>query len=167
MSTRRVQAAPPGAETGHPTRPRRGASALPIKGRANIRKGQSGFTLLEVLVSFVILAFAVIAGLRIFEEGLSHIRAVEARNAAVTVAQNILARLRIAPAVTLGTERGSDNGWRWESRLSALTTARTKPGAVFPVHVEIDVFSQDSATPIFGLETVILSAREPGRGVSP
>lgn len=86
--------------------------------RANAR-GEAGFTLLEVLVAFAILAVAMTATMQAFSGGLNAARRSEAASEALSTARSLLERvgteLPIAPGLRSG---GSAPGPSWSVQVA-------------------------------------------------
>ena len=79
--------------------------------------GDSGFTLLEVLVALVVLGTAVVAVLQLFGGGLRLARAAGDHSDAALVASARLADLEPGP-LTEGTTEGVDGAYRWVRRVT-------------------------------------------------
>jgi len=79
------------------------------------RAGKSrGFTLLEVLVAFTILAVALVALLRAFSSGLRGLDAAETASIAAQHARSKLAEIGSAIPLEPGAEEGAfDDGFQW------------------------------------------------------
>lgn len=76
--------------------------------------GAQGFTLLEVLVAFMILALALGVAFEIFATGLRAGRGAEALTRAVLIAESRLARVGVETALAPGESAGEiDDGTRW------------------------------------------------------
>lgn len=75
---------------------------------------QRGFTLLEVLVAFVIFAMAFGAVLQIFSGSLRNASLADDYAIATGHAESLLARAGVESALSAGEQTGSfDNGMRW------------------------------------------------------
>jgi general secretion pathway protein I len=90
-----------------------------------------GFTLLEVLVAFIIAAFALAA---LFSGGLGGLRAtvISARyGEAVSRAKSHLAAAAIDTSITPGDRQGDEgNGFHWRVRITVLATGTLDPLAL-------------------------------------
>jgi general secretion pathway protein I len=100
-------------------------------------RGEKGFTLLEVLVAFVIAALA-LGGL--FRGTLSGLRIAQVAGQyeeAVTRAQSHLAALT-AGGLTTGDRQGEDgNGFHWRVRVTPVDLADAGSSALYAVYVSI------------------------------
>lgn len=84
-----------------------------------------GFSLLEVLVAFVILALALGVIMRIFSQGMSRVAESEYYARAVMLAQAKLAQLGAGIALEEGELSGEgDDALRWRVRLAAYEPER-------------------------------------------
>jgi general secretion pathway protein I len=79
--------------------------------------GDTGFTLLEVLVALVVLATTVVAVLQLFGGGLRLARAAGDHSDAALVASARLADLESGP-LTEGTTDGTEGPYRWTRRIT-------------------------------------------------
>ncbi len=99
--------------------------------RRDAARGRDGFTLLEVLVAFIIAALALAA---LFSGGLGGLRAaaVSGRYAeAVSRAQSHLSAAGIGDALIPSDRQGDEgNGFHWHVRIAPTATATPVPGAV-------------------------------------
>lgn len=90
-----------------------------------------GFTLLEVLVAFLIAALALAA---LFSGGLGGLRAASVSGRyteAVSLAQSHLAAAGIGDALSAGDRQGDEgNGFHWRVRVAPTATASAAPGAL-------------------------------------
>jgi prepilin-type N-terminal cleavage/methylation domain-containing protein len=108
--------------------------------------GKGGFTMIEVLVSFVVLATLTLAVQRGLAASISSTSRAEDRLGADLVARTLItAPLRTGPSA-LQAQRGSMNGYEWKIRFEALDlpiAARIvidgKPPAWRPVRMTVTV----------------------------
>ena len=106
------------------------------------RKSRRGFTLIEVLVAFVILAFSLGALFSVFSDSLRSVRRSGEYAQATAIAQAHLARIEAAGPTGADIEEGEDEaGYRWrveivEARELAVETGKT---GVVPVEVSVTV----------------------------
>lgn len=95
------------------------------KFRGCVSAQQHGFSLLEVLVAFAILALAVATILSLFASGLRNTAVAADYARALTLAESQLAILQGREAVRLvsGDSEGSTGGFNWHSRISPYEDA--------------------------------------------
>lgn len=109
-----------------------------------MRKFNRGFSLLEVLVAFVILALILGVSMRIFSGGLRNARNVDEYQQAVLLAQSKLATVGIETPLKTSESFGEfESGYRWQVSIrpywdiqmqSAVQTAQTgEPAPIMPV----------------------------------
>ena len=110
------------------------------------RRRERGFSLLEVLAAFVILALVATSLLELFGGALRNLAAADDWNRAVLVAESRLAEAASARPLREGTERGDadDGRIKWETRVSAFEP----PG----VGDELARVSASMATRLYRLE---------------
>ncbi len=86
----------------------------------NARARQAGFTLLEVVVAFVVLALVLGTVMQIFSSGLARAGDLEEYSAAMNVAQTKLAAAGVEEAVREGEIRGAtpDRRFEWALKIS-------------------------------------------------
>ena len=114
-----------------------------------IPKPQRGFTLLEVLVAFTLLAIFFGALFRVFAGGLSVTRSGEARSHAVLLAQSKLEEIgadhRIGPGSHFGEFDRVDSEhprYRWRAELvrySEDELGRADRGELVPYRVDLEI----------------------------
>ncbi len=84
---------------------------------------QAGFTILEVLVAFVVAALLLSVILGGFSQGLSNLRLVDQRAQAVLVAQSRLAEVGVVTPLRPGAFQGVESGdkpFRWTVNVTPL-----------------------------------------------
>lgn len=127
-----------------------------------MKGGEDGYTLLEVLVAFVILSGAVIMSFKIFGEGLGRLNKAEDQVRMVGVAQGLLAELQLKPALEPGTLAGVAGGYAWSVTLARETERSDKPeapGTVTLFRARIEVRPEGKAeAAAYRLETRLLAA---------
>lgn len=74
----------------------------------------AGFTILEVLVAFVVLALALGALLQVFSGGLREAQLADEYARASQVAQSRLALVTAAEKIEEGSSAGTDDGFAWQ-----------------------------------------------------
>lgn len=90
---------------------------------------QRGFTLIEVVVAFVLLTLVLSTGFEVFTTGMRRAIDIEERSQALAVAQTQLAGAGIEQTLKEGSSSGQtdDGKYRW-----TLTIARSQEGAADP-----------------------------------
>ena len=96
---------------------------------------QGGFTLLEVLVAFVIAALALGVLFRGAIEGLASVRLADRTSEALTLAQSHLAAVGHGIAVRTQTQQGEDGGgFSWSLSMRPLQSAPLIQNGGDPLH---------------------------------
>ena len=106
------------------------------------RLSERGFTLIEVIVAFAIVALALSAVFQIFSTGLRSSVVTENYNMAVLLADSKLAGMGIEEPLETGDQSGTfDNGFRWETyvRLYDDGGSTFMPGAIQAFEVSVTV----------------------------
>ena len=81
---------------------------------------EAGFTLVETLVAFAILASALVVVFDVFGTGLHNLSGTQEQKRLMTIARAEIDRLVIEPYLTEAVRTGSTGGIDWELRVSAL-----------------------------------------------
>lgn len=85
-----------------------------------------GFSLLEILVAFSIMAVALTIVLRIFGSGVNSAIVSEEYSIAVQIAESIMARTGIETPLQIGETTGSENNHKYNWSVAIRPVARTK-----------------------------------------
>lgn len=138
---------------------------------ANERNRRRGFTLIEVLVAFAILAVALTALFQVFSGGLGAIGTAERHSMATMLARSILDDVGAEIPLAVGEQRGElDDGFSWLVRIerSAVTNLVAEGGELYiPYDVTVEISwgrgrALSLTTLRIGLGTVALE-----RGIGP
>ncbi|WP_162914386.1 type IV pilus modification PilV family protein [Taklimakanibacter lacteus] len=121
---------------------------------------EDGYSLLEVLVAFVILSGAVIMSFRIFGDGLRRLDAADRQMEMVAVGQDLLSDLQLKPVLQPGRMSGVSQGYAWTIMLTPAADQDPAPNALALVHVRVEVRQEDATVPGFDLETTLLARIE-------
>lgn len=99
-----------------------------------MRNGSRGFSLLEVLVAFIILALALSVLMRIFSGGTHNAALASDYSHAVLLAETKLAAVGIETPLQEGLTAGSaDERFRWQTSARMQPAAAEAPGALMSV----------------------------------
>lgn len=125
---------------------------------------QGGFSLLEVLVAFVILALSLGLIMRLFSTSLGNIDSVGRQAHAVALAQSALATLGVETPLEDGEIDGEDDqGYRWRARISRFTgegEVLENTAAPRLYRIELSVTEAGEATkPLLALTTLKLAPK--------
>ncbi|WP_018879395.1 prepilin-type N-terminal cleavage/methylation domain-containing protein [Thioalkalivibrio sp. ALE9] len=103
---------------------------------------QQGFSLLEVLVAFVIMALVLGVLFQVFGTGLRTTAAADEYAQAATLAQGRLALAADTPPLEAGTRDGHFAGtpFRWEQRIQPLQVDAPRPDDLAAFQVSIRVW---------------------------
>ena len=118
--------------------------------------GSRGFTLLEVLVSLVILAGALAVMFQVFSRTLDTSSDARARTIAAGLGQSLLARIGSEIRIKEGESSGEfDGGFRWRLRMTPYDPGHFgEMPVVHPYEIAIDVTWNDRSR----VQSVHLSA---------
>ena len=141
--------------------------------RVSLTSGQRGFSLLEVLAAFVILALVVTALFELFSGALGNASAADEYSRAVLIAESRLAAAASTVPLVEASERGDadDGRVKWETRVRAWEPpdvvpelAKVSEGMTTRLYrVEVDVHFPGTAQRerTLSLATVKLAAKDP------
>ncbi len=132
-----------------------------------------GFSLLEVLVAFVILSLVATALFRLFSGALTNASAADDYSRAVLVAQSALAEAAATPPLREATQSGSADDGRiaWTTRVAPYAppdvppdlerAAATMPTRLYRVTAEVTFPAPSGGQRTYALATTRIGAREP------
>ena len=132
---------------------------------------QRGFSLLEVLVAFVILALVVTALFRLFSGALVNASAADDYTHAVLVAESVLAEAAATVPLVEATNNGTADDGRiaWTTQVTAYTppgvspdaerVAETMPNRLFRITAAVSFAAPSGGTRSFALATTRIGPR--------
>jgi general secretion pathway protein I len=130
-----------------------------------------GFSLLEVLVAFVILSLVATALFRLFSASLSNASAATDYSRAVLVAESRLEAAAAAQPLVAGDEQGTEDEGRiaWESRVEPYESAADAedpmtamlPTMLYRISVDVKFTGPNGGPRTFSLATLRIGARNP------
>lgn len=132
-----------------------------------MKRGEGGFTLLEVVVAFVVLALALTTLFQIFSAGLARSGELEGYTRALAVAESKLAAAGVETAPQEGESAGEseDRAIRWrvsvrrDPETEAAAQVRSIPIALYRVEVRVLWQGGDGREREVRLATLQLGAR--------
>ena len=149
------------------------ATSSPCRCRAR-RVREAGFSLLEVLVAFVVLALVASVLFRIFSGGLRNVDASERNMRAVLIAESALGGLGAATPLAAGTVRSGAADARYAVELTVVpydeadaAAALTLPLQLFRVVATVRWDDGAGATRSISLATLRAAPREGATGDAP
>jgi general secretion pathway protein I len=137
------------------------------------RVASAGFSLLEVLVAFVIVALVATALFRLFGGALRNAAAADDWSRALLVAESRLALAAHAQPLREGADQGAelDGRIRWRSSVAPYETPNTSddlarvseqsPNRLFRVSVDVSFPSDSGRQRVLSLSTLKLAGRNP------
>jgi len=138
-----------------------------------MRTGIRGFSLLEVLVAFVIISLVATALFRLFSGALGNAAAANEWSRAMLVAETRLTVAANAQPLREGADQGneSDGRIRWEAKVVPYEPAgtpddiarasETMPTRLYRVSVDVRFPSDNGGERTISLSTLKLAARNP------
>jgi len=130
---------------------------------ARLRR-QRGFTLLEILVAFVVLALVGGALLQLFQGGLRNLTSGEGYSRAALLADSTLSRLRAEAVLDPGTRRGElEPGYRYSLTLSPYQEDGLAQDGLLQADLEI-AWGDVDAPHSYRLRTLLLPPGTKGGG---
>jgi general secretion pathway protein I len=100
------------------------------------RRTRGGFTLLEVLIAFAILAVAMTALMQAFSQGLRSLEAAEDYATAAMLARSKMAEVGPIIPIEEGEHTGDfENGWQWRVVVFPYAGEENAPAELQALHV--------------------------------
>jgi general secretion pathway protein I len=129
--------------------------------RFHSRSDRNGFTLVEVLVAFAILALTLVVLLQAFGGGLRAVGTSERYLMATMLARSVLDDVGIETPIMAGeTSDDVGDGYRWTTRIAqSRTVAPMKDGNQLQVPYEVQVEISWNGKPVVALTTLRLTAQ--------
>ena len=125
----------------------------------------SGFSLLEILVAFVILALTLGVIMRLFSSGTRQIGLADRHAGAVVMAESVLAGLGTEMPLVVGELSGGDGQvYRWHVRISDYISSDEGTGVVSPLRlllIDLDVDWGETGKKGDGLRYTTLRVAQP------
>jgi general secretion pathway protein I len=133
-------------------------------------KRAAGFTLIEIVVAFVLLALVLSTGFEIFASGLRRAGELEDQSRAIVIAQSRLAATGLEQPLVEGSAQGvsEDGRFHWAVTVSPSTEGQPPPDQpqpgpgtymAFRVDVRVDWEGGDSRPHSFALATLGIGQR--------
>ena len=141
--------------------------------RRNGCANAGGFSLLEVLVAFVIVALVATALFRLFGGALANAAAASEWSRALLVAESRLAQASLAQPLREGSDQGSeyDGRIRWSANVAAYDPPNTPDELarvsgtsltrLYRVSVDVRFAADNGGERVLSLSTLRLAARNP------
>jgi general secretion pathway protein I len=135
-----------------------------------MRRGQAGFTLIEIVVAFVLLSLVLATGFEIFSGGLRRVGDLENYSRAVVIAQSRIAAAGAEEPLRAGQTQGEteDRHFRWTMAVAPFEDEPPPPGQPQPgpgtymlyrVDVRVNWAAADTRERSFALSTLGLGTR--------
>ena len=132
-----------------------------------MRAREPGFTLIEVLVAFMVLALSLTVLLRIFSGGLGNIALASDYSQALLVAETQMANTGVSEPLIAGITEGEwDKHFRWQRIIQPYSPWEDEPNPAPPVaafHVQVRVeWRHKGSTREISLSSLRLLKQPPG-----
>jgi general secretion pathway protein I len=134
--------------------------------RAPCLRTQAGFTLVEIVVAFVLLAAVLVTGFEIFSTGLRRAGDLDDQARALVIAQSRLAAAGTEEPFKEGQVQGEDGRFRWTVAIQRSEEGNAAPGQpansayqLFRVEVKVEWTGADSRPHVVSLATLGLGSR--------
>ena len=140
----------------------------PPRGQPRSAKRGAGFTLIEVVVAFVLLSTVLTLGFEIFSDGMRRTGELEDRSRAVVIAQSKLDAAGMEQALADGIVSGEsqDRRYRWTLSIVRSEETDSAPGqpinsayALFRVEARVEWDGADGRARSYSIATLRLGPR--------
>ena len=133
----------------------------------SVRRGERGFTLIEMVVAFTVLCLVLSVGFEIFSKGMARAGELDARSRALAVAQSQLAVVGTDQPLQQGETRGesADRRFQWTTTVTPTDegfdpkTPATTPYILWRVDVHVDWTTAAGRGQQLALSTLTLGSR--------
>ena len=139
-----------------------------LPGRPGPARRQLGFTLVEIVVAFVLLSAVLVTAFEIFSQGLRRASDLDDRSRALVIAQSKLAAAGVEEQFAEGQWQGEseDRRFRWTMQIQRSDEGQAAPGKpinnayqLFRVDVRVDWTGADARPRSMALATLGLGSR--------
>ena len=154
-----------------PLPPDRSARGQAPRGRPRSAKREGGFTLIEVVVAFVMLALVLAVSFEIFSTGMARAGDLEDRSRALALAQSRLALVGVEEPINEGDLAGEseDRHFQWtvsvrryeEAADAAKAPASVSAYLLYRAEVQVAWSGADTRPHTLSLATLVLGSRTP------
>ena len=129
----------------------------------NIRKSQQGFTIIEVVIAFVILSIVTVVAVSVVTQSTLRTHRIEEQLMAIEVAENALAEINgriVFENLQIDSVYQGDtkNGYQWKAAVKYYDyqTSETGKNRLLPLwKVNLQVFDKADKQKVFQLSTVM------------
>lgn len=133
-----------------------------------MNRREAGFTLIEIVVAFVLLGLVLSTGFEIFSEGMTRATGLAERSKALEIASSRLADLGAEGPVKPGISQGEarDARFHWTSTIDPYTEGQdpahpvTSAYALYRVEVKVDWHGADGKDRSLSLATLRLGSHQ-------
>lgn len=133
-----------------------------------MRRRPHGFTLIEVVVAFVLLALVMGVAFQIFSTGLARAGSLEERSGALEIARSQIAAAGVVDTLKEGQTQGQtdDGRWRWTTTITGSDEGTDpqhplpSPYSLYRVEVKVDWRGGDGRDQSLSLATLELGFRK-------
>jgi general secretion pathway protein I len=130
-------------------------------------KRSAGFTLIEVLVAFVLLSLVLATGFEIFSTGLRRAGDLEDRSRAIVLAQSKIASAGLDDTLREGAVQGEEGHFHWTLDVRGvadeIAPGQPQPGAgtymLFRVEARVEWTGADARPRTFSLASMGIGVR--------
>ena len=134
------------------------ASRRRCMARTGARARSAGFTLVEVLVAFVIVGLTLAVTISTFETGLASVDRAGSHAVALMLAESKLAEIGVTEPLVAGRAEGAFTGtYRWRTIITTMTDPVRAAGSVIAAYrVQVEVTTANAGHPLVHLQTIRL-----------
>jgi len=123
--------------------------------------GEAGFSLIETLVAFIVLATSLTAFFQAWSLATSGLSRVDRQQRAVVLAASVLERVGAEAPVRPGGFAGEDpTGLQWSVQITPLETAENRRGPAAPLRIDVTI-TDTSGLELATLATLRFGIRAP------